>query len=116
MTSRIISLFIDTNSFMILFFLQSNKPQFQALLTSKLAANYHSAVHSTQNLRLLCTSTPSFPRVTPPAPYPLVTGRPTKEFYSSLSDQSCKLSSNCSGKEALTKYPEVANSFTEIKP
>jgi hypothetical protein len=47
------------------FFVQSNTHQCWVLLTSNLTANY---VSTTQKFSLLCTSTPSLTRATPPTP------------------------------------------------
>ena len=77
--SRNISLSVDTNCFLMFFFLQSNKIQIRSLLTSNLVANYHSTIQTTQNLSLLCTSIP--PK------RPSLIGRTTNGFYFSLVDQ-----------------------------
>jgi len=66
------------------FLLQSNKPQFRALLPSNLAVNYYS---TTKNLSPLCISTLSISRATPSTPSPLVNGRQRNGFYFSLADQ-----------------------------
>jgi len=89
--SRNISLSVDTNCFLMFFFLQSNKIQIRSLLTSNLVANYHSTIQTTQNLSLLCTSTPSFSRATPQTPFPIANDRTRKEVYSFFTVSPCIL-------------------------
>jgi len=113
------SLFVDTASFLMFFCLQSNKPQFRSLLTSNLVANYHSTVQTTQNLSLLCTSTPSLSRTTPQTPFPIAIVRTTKR-RSSLAEQfkSRKLSLSCCANKRpqLSRKSQISLSIIAICP
>jgi hypothetical protein len=72
---RNIDLFIYLYHLFYGLFVTINTPQRRALLTFKLAANYHS-----QNLIPFCTCNPSLSRAAPQTPFPILIGRTTKGF------------------------------------
>jgi hypothetical protein len=75
-----------SSSFLVLFYLQSNEPQFWALLSSNLVANYHSTAHTTNNWSLPCTSIHSLSTATPQTPFAVTIIRTMKGVFYSLAD------------------------------